>query len=135
MDVNGYILKIKLAEAQSEGDNVVDLAALRDSFKTNKSWDLSDDSELIRLLKIVALKSENTFDAKLLKFLGIVMCEGDDKEKMHELYDFSQGDQETIAWSDKDLKYAFRTLMYLGTEAIFKSEAIFTLSENPITEE
>ena len=62
------------------------------------------------------------------------MCDGDHNEKMHELYDFSQGEQMTIAWSDKDLKYAFNTLLYLSTEAIFKFEQILTLSENPFTE-
>ena len=30
MDVNGYIVKIKVAEAQSKDENVVDLESLRD---------------------------------------------------------------------------------------------------------
>ena len=63
------------------------------------------------------------------------MCDGDFDEKMHELYDFSQGEQPTIAWSDKDLKYAFETLMYIATDAIIKSEQILTLAQNPFSEE
>ena len=134
MDVNGYIVKIKMAEAQTEGENVIELQYLREAFKNNQSWDLKDGSDLLKLLKFVAIKSGEQFDAKLLKFLGILMCDGDFDEKMHELYDFSQGEQMTIAWSDKDLKYAFNTLMYLATEAIIKSEQILLLSENPFTE-
>ena len=58
MDVNGYIVKIKMAEAQSSGENVIDLQCLREAFKNNKSWDLSDGSNLIRLFKFVAMKSD-----------------------------------------------------------------------------
>ena len=56
MDVNGYIVKIKMAEAQSEGENVIELQYLREAFKNNQSWDLKDGSDLLKLLKFVAIK-------------------------------------------------------------------------------
>ena len=57
MDVNGYIVKIKMAESQSEGENVIELTHLREAFKNNQSWDLKDGSDLLKLLKFVAIKS------------------------------------------------------------------------------
>ena len=99
MDVNGYILRIK--EAMQMGDmeadlwmiDTVTLASLQKAFKPHTSWDALQDEEskFVKFLnETCAAEKEpclNKFSTHQLRVLGLLWCEGDAKEKAHELYD------------------------------------------------
>lgn len=101
MDVNGYILRIKEAmQSQDPAKEIwyiktVTLSALQTAFKPHDSWNALNDenSKLVRLLNETCACDEedepekNKFSCQKIRVLGLLWCEGDAKEKVHELYD------------------------------------------------
>ena len=56
-------------------------------------------------------------DILRLRCLAILWCEGNDSERMQELYDIVQEDgHKEIAYTDKDMKAVFFILLELSTE-------------------
>jgi len=99
MDVNGYILRVKEAMLM-EGPgkelweiDTVTLASLQAAFKPHDSWNALNDEEsnLVKFLNEICAAEEepekNKFSCHQLRVLGLLWCEGDAKEKVHELYD------------------------------------------------
>ena len=63
--------------------------------------------------------------------MGVVWCEGDAKEKVHELYDNLQdNNQPNIACNDKDFKPNFFGMLDMASEVVFRCEQL--LSEDDV---
>ena len=71
----------------------VTLASLQTAFKPHSSWNAlnDEDSNLVKFLndacKFEDEPEKNVFSCHQLRILGLLWCEGDPKEKVHELYD------------------------------------------------
>ena len=142
MDVNGYILRVKEAmqlehptKLLYEQDHV-ELPNLQLSFKVHESWnDLEDEnSALVKFLNDTCVYDKgpkvNKFCSWKLRVLGILWCEGSNKEKVFELYSNMQdNEQTTIAWSDKDFKPNFFAILDLASSIVFKCEQKYTDEE------
>ena len=99
MDVNGFILRVKEAMQLEEPEKTlweiteVRLASLQTAFQPHDSWnDLkNEDSNLVKFLNDTCATDEEPektkFSTQKIRVLGLMWCEGDDKEKVHELYD------------------------------------------------
>lgn len=58
-----------------------------------------------------------------MKILGILWCDGEDIEKVSELYDCLQGpDDDKIAFDDKDFKPNFNHLLDFASSIVFDNE-------------
>ena len=101
------------------------LESLANQFVNNHpSWkDLRDpNSKFVRLLNNVCQYKdrENVFDIFRLRVLSILWCEGDDEEKLEELYDLVQENTPKIAHNDKEFKDAFYILLEICIEISIK---------------
>ena len=71
----------------------MNLASLQVAFKPHDSWNALNDenSNLVKFLNEICKEEENPehnkFSCHQLRIMGVLWCEGDAKEKVHELYD------------------------------------------------
>ena len=88
------------------------------------SWkDLKDpDSKFVRLLNNVCQykDQQNVFDIFRLRLLAILWCEGDDEEKLEELYDLVNDNVPNITHNDKAFIDAFYILLEMSVELTIK---------------
>ena len=107
------------------------------AFKDHQSWNALQDpnSQLVNFLNDFCV-TEGKVDARKLKALGILWCDGKPSEKIDELYDILQDDnQEEIAASDKDIKVIFRLLFDIATDICFGLEPKYMNTEREFDEE
>jgi len=95
----------------------------------------SADSNLVKLLNKICPAEEdpeeNKFSTHWLRILGLLWCEGDAKEKVHELYDNLQdNNQKTIAANDKDFRPNFFGMLDMCTSIVFECEKLFSDDEH-----
>lgn len=55
-----------------------------------------------------------------LKVLGILWCDGNADEKIKEFWDLIQGEQETIAACDRENLKAYKDIVHMSTQMVFK---------------
>jgi len=125
MDVNGFMKLVndarRIVEPNMETPlyevKFVTLSSLQEAFKENAMWsaELKDDeTKLVKLLNAtciyehgstdLAVDQEATcYDIRFLRGWAILWCDGNAKEKVPELYDMLQdNNQPTISAGDKD---------------------------------
>jgi len=149
MDINGYALRIKEAmqiEANEAGAtnifniHTIKLATLQNVFELHASWsDLKNEkSDFVQFLNAVCAEegSPNVFSTTKLRVLGLLWCEGGDKEKAFEFYENLQdNDQPKISCTDKDFKPNFFGLLDLASEQVVKMEARFSGNPQELSDE
>lgn len=124
MDVNGFMKLVNDARRITQPDmsiplyetKYITLESLKAVMEKNEMWSAelhSEESGLIKFLNATCLHEGNAdqYCIQNLRCIAILWCDGDVKEKVPELYDILQdNDQPSIAANDKDVAPALNTL-------------------------
>ena len=149
MDVNGYMVLMQRAMRltyKSEPDRPmwqikhITLEAMQEAFKNNKTWtaalgQVKPPSEMIRFLNDTCRVDgspefkdvdKNAYSVRKLKCVGLLWCDGSNKEKVVELYDMIQdNNQSRIAADDKDFRKNLFLIFDFASTFCFKFEMIY----------
>jgi len=134
MDVNGFMKLINDARRILTPDTVIplyeikyiNLASMQEAFKENAMWsdELKDDqTKLVKLLNATCIyrfdpdngeivaPEYTCYDIRAIRAWAVLFCDGDPKEKVPELYDMLQdNNQPSISATDKDFNVTMTML-------------------------
>lgn len=149
MDVNGFMVLIKRAMRLTYKDEPdrplwqikhITHEAMLEAFKNNKTWStclgqIQPPSELISFLKDTCLVDDspeykdidkNAYSVRKIKCVGLLWCDGSHKEKVVELYDMIQdNNQHSIAANDKDFRRNLFLIFDFASTFCFKFEMVY----------